>query len=133
MTADPSTQTSRSVKLTLNVPRGILLNSNQRLHWAAKSKRTKALRAMTHAVARHPRNRTRFSKPVAIHTLVKWPDGRRRDAHNLDTKPIIDGIVDAGIIPDDSDKWVRSTDIAPSDERCDKRYACTLVITIWEV
>lgn len=88
------------------------LTMNQRLHWAQKAKLTQAWRSDTAwaAVARKPRLRDLPPCLVTVHLPVKG--NRRRDPHNWfpTIKPIIDGLVDAGLWPDDTPDWVRCTE-----------------------
>jgi len=44
----------------------------------------------------------------AITVSVNYPDKRRRDPDNICAKLLIDGLVHAGILPDDSDQYVSS-------------------------
>ena len=63
----------------------------------------------THAVAKLARHMDPMNEPVRIEFV--WVEGnRRRDLDNIAaaTKFVLDGIVEAGILPDDSQKWVRS-------------------------
>lgn len=51
---------------------------------------------------------------------VRFPDLRRRDVSNLYpyvAKPIVDGLVDARLIPDDDDKHVIGPDLRRDPER----------------
>lgn len=83
-----------------------LLTSNQRPHWAVRHRKTKYLRGLAKDTAQAlrvpPLRRAR------IDAWVTWPDGRRRDRHNLSptVKALVDGIVDAGVLPDDSDRYI---------------------------
>lgn len=99
------------------VPRNLLLTANQRLHWAAKKDRTKAIR---HLASTH--TKTFKCAPLdAAHCVVEitWPDQRRRDAHNLmpTIKACIDGIVDAGLLPDDDDTHLTGPDLRVTNHR----------------
>lgn len=120
------------MRLTLDIQREWLLTLNQRLHWRKKADRTKWLRAYARLAARHPLVRTRFTTPVRCVITVRWPDGRRRDVHNLTPtfKACIDGIVDAETIPDDSDDWLIGPDPRVSKDRCPKHLACQLVVDV---
>jgi crossover junction endodeoxyribonuclease RusA len=91
----------------IHVEKALLLNSNDRLHYMAKANRTAALRLRAYAIA--SRDGIRVVPPVNITATVTYPPrSRRREAINLapTTKALIDGIVDAGIIPDDNDDVV---------------------------
>jgi crossover junction endodeoxyribonuclease RusA len=84
------------------------LNSNQRLHWARRAKLTKAWRqaACWRAIAvKLPLGLSRVSIVAAVHRT----DNRRADAANRypTVKAAIDGVVDAGVILDDSDRYVK--------------------------
>jgi len=79
------------------------INSNDRPHYHLKAKLTKAWREATAAEA------ARFASmnlrtPVRIVAHIHKPGNRRWDPNNLapTSKACVDGIVDAGLIPDDS-------------------------------
>jgi hypothetical protein len=81
------------------------VSPNQRLHWAVRAKRTRALRHSAYTewlVAGRPRS----SKPVKLFATVYR--GRALDADNAIAclKPVIDGICKDALIPDDSPKWL---------------------------
>lgn len=113
---------SQTVVVIVEIPIKETLTSNQREHWAQRSRRAKSLRLLgkfhtQHALKNHP---ARHNPPVfnKAHCVVdiEWPDNRRRDAHNWmpTIKHLIDGCVDAGILPDDSDKHLIGPDIRPT-------------------
>ncbi|MGB3483991.1 MAG: hypothetical protein WBB07_17465 [Mycobacterium sp.] len=80
------------------------LSSNQRLHWAKKACITREIRQ---AAALLSRNAPRAERLVI--TLHYRPrDRRRRDRGNLypTVKALVDGIVDAGVVPDDDTEHV---------------------------
>lgn len=82
------------------------LTMNQRQHWQAKRRLTRAIRdhVSTHLQAAmfQPAAHIR----VQLHYVPK--DRRHRDADNLvaTSKPCVDGIVDAGLVPDDTPDYV---------------------------
>lgn len=82
------------------------LTLNGREHWATKSRMVRDLRAYVNLQAR----RQGIPKLGRVHVqLVYVPrDGRRRDSDNLvaTLKPCLDGLVDAGIVEDDSPEYV---------------------------
>jgi Holliday junction resolvase RusA-like endonuclease len=80
------------------------LTSNQRLHWAAKAKITAKVRAEAAEVFAQDRPAERVE--VTLTWFVK--DKRRRDADNLvpTLKALCDGLVDAGIVPDDTPEYM---------------------------
>lgn len=118
----------------VNVARANLLTANQRMHWAQKSRRTRNLRELAAWSAHHEANAPSYEKRVRIVVGVAYPDARRRDVHNLmpTVKACIDGLVDAGWLTDDSDKYLQGPDLRPSAERCDKGLACRLTFTFEE-
>ncbi|AMU78478.1 hypothetical protein SEA_SKINNYPETE_48 [Mycobacterium phage SkinnyPete] len=80
------------------------LTANQRMHWAAKAKTTREVRAAAAVIAR---NLPRADRLVV--TLHYQPSqNRRRDRHNLwpTVKALVDGLVDAGVVPDDDTEHV---------------------------
>lgn len=83
------------------------ISSNHRYHWAAKAKLVKQVRA--HAKFSAGLFLPRKLKHVTVEMVWTVPDKRRRDgADNIvDTlKPWCDGMVDAGIVPDDTPQWM---------------------------
>jgi hypothetical protein len=87
-----------------------LINANHRSHWAAKAARTRTWR-WTACI------KARGLKPVEgkahIVITISFTDRRRRDVGNLQptAKAIVDGIVDAGVLPDDSDRYLIGPDM----------------------
>jgi crossover junction endodeoxyribonuclease RusA len=83
--------------------------------WRARHALTAAWR---HATARHAvsiRHATHIPmagswspRPMLVQVGFEVHDQRRRDPHNLvpTVKPIVDGLVDAGLVPDDTPEWV---------------------------
>jgi len=83
------------------------VSANDRSHWASKARLVKVWReaAAVHAkAAKLPH----ITEPVTITGWVHRTITRRADAHNriLTVKAVIDGLVDAGVLTDDSDKHV---------------------------
>jgi crossover junction endodeoxyribonuclease RusA len=115
------------------VKRANLLTANQRLHWRQKAQRTRTLRDLTYVTARPAV--VPFPDRMRCIVGVSYPDARRRDVHNLmpTVKACIDGLVDAGWLTDDSDRYLQGPDLRPSDERCSKDLACTLTFTFEDV
>jgi len=83
----------------------LLINANDRLHWSRKMERTAALRMLG-------RNLGQQLDPAAGRVLVVYTlgmlDRQRRDPANWQpsAKAWTDGLVDAGVFPDDSDAHV---------------------------
>ena len=105
--------------ITVTVYPPCWLSANDRLHWAEKARRTKALRAMGFA-AWYKAGRPRYNK-ARLTVDVTWPDLRRRDAANAHPtiKALIDGMTHPGpkvrgILPDDSDEFLLGPDLRPT-------------------
>ncbi len=87
--------------LLFEIPASLWMSANQRLHWAQRAKRTKALRQLGFVVARNARLGTLGTTHVAA--FIGYPSGGRADPANASPtiKALIDGAVDAGVWPDD--------------------------------
>lgn len=88
------------------------INANQRLHWAPKAKRTKAWRQAAVIVARSAGLPKHLGR-VHVTAEVWKSSNRRYDPHNLypTVKAIIDGLVDYGLIVDDSAGYLDGPDM----------------------
>lgn len=82
------------------------LTANQRLHWAKKAEITRDVRATVATLARHHKIPRAERITVTLH--YRPQQNRRRDRHNLypTVKAAVDGLVDAGIVPDDDTEHV---------------------------
>lgn len=78
------------------------LAANQRLHWAKKAAVTRAVRDTANMLARHHKAPKAQRVVVTLHYRPK--QRRHRDRHNLypTVKALVDGIVDAGVVPTDT-------------------------------
>lgn len=102
--------------LTLGVTPGAkLLTANQRGNWRKWAPWTKYWRLMS---ATHATNRIRAGawprlERAHITITIDWPDKRRRDPTNWANtgKALVDGLVDAGLLPDDDTKHVIGPDM----------------------
>ena len=82
----------------------------------AKKKATEELRALGCALAGKA-GIPRLGK-VRIRAVYFPPDNRKRDSSNVlffSVKAGVDGCVDAGVLADDNDKIVTSTELVPGD------------------
>lgn len=93
--------------LTFDWPRPPL-NANQRLHWAAKAKLTRQVRATAEVRARRDLIRTMSHQVIVVQLTWVVRDKRRRDSDNIypTFKAMCDGLVDAGIVPDDTPEYM---------------------------
>ena len=93
--------------LRFNLPRALIINANQKKHWAIEAGKKRNLRTLGKITAT---GQTISSEPVVLHIDIGWPDARRRDAENLagTVKALTDGAVDSGLISDDRDSVIKS-------------------------
>ena len=90
-----------------------LISANKRIHWSTRHDTQGYWRGVAKLKFREAGRSLGMNK---AHILVTFhhPDKRRRDVHNyvsLVVKPIVDGIVDSGLIPDDDDKHLVGPDV----------------------
>lgn len=95
------------------------LNLNQRLHWAVKAELTRDIRQEVCIKAR-PLKAAFAPGPITVRFHWRPKDNRRRDPSNAiaTQKPAIDGLVDAGLIPDDTPEYV--DELMPRIHKADK-------------
>lgn len=99
----------------VELPAGLpLLNANRRVHWRVRHERTKAIREAAYLLARGQVPALTRAQVIAEY---RPPDRRRRDVHNLypSAKAAVDGLVDAGVLPDDSDRYLIGPDMRCGD------------------
>lgn len=92
--------------LTFEIPKAVVLNSNDRFGWQAKSSRTKKIRELARRATCSAG--LLVATPVELTCHVQYARAGRHDAHNLQPtcKALIDGMVDAGLLEDDDDLHV---------------------------
>jgi crossover junction endodeoxyribonuclease RusA len=90
----------------------VRLSLNDRVHWRVRARITRAWRhaagyAALDQLGRTPSGRRRPPCTVRVAFPARDP-GRRRDPHNMapTVKAIVDGLVDAGAWPDDTNRFV---------------------------
>lgn len=88
------------------------LSANQRLHWAQAAKIKKQLRQDARVLARFARLPKNLQH-VTVGLRYQPRDRRRRDPSNIlpTQKPLLDGLVDYGLVPDDDQRFV--TEVMP--------------------
>lgn len=98
----------------------VLLNMNDRTHWRKNASLVKAWRWAAFAGA--TKGIGHQLPPCNVTVTLPVRDSRRRDPMNYvkTVKPIIDGMVDAGLWPDDDSTWV--TVMEPKLEKRTVRY-----------
>lgn len=89
---------------TVRLPAGLeLLNANVQLHWSVRARRSRNIRDAARWMARH--GKVPRLERARIDFVVNPKAGARRfDPHNWwpSAKAAIDGLVDAGVLPDDN-------------------------------
>lgn len=96
--------------LHFELPRALVLNANDRMHWAPKANIVRNLRAMGRREGSFAESMTKAHLTIK----VGYADKRRRDDHNLmpTYKALIDGIVSDGrLLPDDSREYLTGPDL----------------------
>lgn len=85
-----------------------LMSMNDRPHWAARARQVKTWR--TAACAAADASPHRLLPPALVELHLPVPDSRRRDPMNYapTMKACVDGLVDAGVWPDDTPEFVRT-------------------------
>ena len=99
--------TGRTWRLDLPISRPLSLNA--RPHWSAKQREVRAIRSTAETIARLYRVPRLGRVAIELHYCPR--DRRRRDPLNLvaTLKPVEDGLVDAGVIPDDTPEFSEPT------------------------
>ena len=86
-------------------------NQTRREHWAERGKNAAQWRLDAKLLGLDAANRAKWQTPdhATVEVVALFKDHKRHDPDNLigAIKPIMDGIVDAGILPDDSFNVIR--------------------------
>lgn len=91
------------------------VNASNRQHWGHGARTKRAWRTL----ARLKRAEVTPMKCVELEFALRWPDRRGRDPHNyMDyvIKPLIDGLVDAGLIPNDTPEHLAAVTVRADPE-----------------
>lgn len=116
----------------LPLTRSKLLSANDKMHWAARARLTKQLRQWGYLLGREGQGVARLHLTRArVEFEFAYPDRRRRDRHNLapTVKAFMDGLIDAGLLPDDSDRFLDG----PHTVIADRLAAGRLGVPMYEV
>lgn len=89
------------------IPKDLWLTSNGRYHHMAKAGKVRELRQLGNIQARAQRLQV-SSQPMRAAIYVGYATQRRADPPNAypTVKPLVDGLVDAGVFRDDDDKHI---------------------------
>ena len=100
------------------LPQADMLSLNGRADRRTLSPRIRTLRLQARVMARAARCPS--LERARLVAWVRFPDGRRRDLHNYmpTLKALVDGLVDAGLLPDDDSRHLQGPDL-----RLDPRHA----------
>lgn len=114
--------------ISYRVPRQMLISANDhKSGWREVASRAKQLRGAGFWIAKAAKQPQMDRADVTV--IVHWPPTeRRRDRLNLapTIKPLIDGFIDAGVLPDDDDTRIRSERLITSASNCEDAYAAAL-------
>lgn len=103
------------------------LTSNDRLHFRDVARRASALRKLASKETVQP-----LQSPVRVTVTVQQDTARRFDPANWypTVKPLIDGLVDAGILSDDDSKNIEQVTFTHGQTQCEKGH--TVIILSFE-
>lgn len=107
---------ARSWTVTIPAPT-VWLNANRGLHWTQRAVAVKVWRDAAHVYAKQAKL-PRLDR-IHIGAVLFFPDRRKRDAHNYypTLKACVDGLVDYGLIVDDSTEYLDGPDIRMGDPK----------------
>lgn len=108
----------------LPLTRSKLITANDKMHWAARSRLTKQLRQWGYLLGREGEGVARLGLTHArVEMEFAYPDRRRRDRSNLapTVKALMDGLIDAGLLPDDADRFLDGPHTIIADHLAVKR------------
>jgi crossover junction endodeoxyribonuclease RusA len=93
-------------------PPCVFLNANDSLHFQAKGKRVKKWRETAQAAVNALFEPHRYERAHVV-CAIRFPDNKRRDVGNWypTAKAIVDGLVDANLLPDDNDRHLTGPDM----------------------
>lgn len=89
--------------------------NRSQMHWTERGVRRDELAELVHGCIFSQYSRAAFKrrvlemkKPADVRIEAFFKSAQRRDPDNLYVKPILDGIVKAGILPDDNGEFINS-------------------------
>ena len=109
------------------------LSLNRRGHWATRSRQTRAVREAIRWIAAS----AKLPKGVGYATVQLHylpADNRRRDTDNLvaTLKPLCDGLVDYGLVPDDTPEFMAKPEPIIHTKRARKPGRMWLTIDVYD-
>lgn len=124
----PAGEANQPRQWVIAIPPGtVLLNLNNRMHWAKQNRIKQNLKNIAHQLA--VIQRIPHIERAHVSGLLHQPDRRKRDPHNwaLTYKEAVDGIVAAGVLTDDSSEYLIDGGIQDGDPA--RMLSFSLVIT----
>lgn len=97
--------------IVLDLPRSLWWSANNRHHWQVVRRKKAAVRALAKSAAM---GAGRFERAV-LDVQVHYPTNAQADPHNVAStvlKAAVDGVVDAGVLPDDSSQHLTAVTIS---------------------
>jgi crossover junction endodeoxyribonuclease RusA len=96
------------------------VNKSKGAHWSRVRAATEPWKLAAFAIAHNTQVKAKRAEwveqgaqPITVQVVLEFPTHRRRDPHNYTgtvVKAIVDGIVMAGVVPDDTPDWVTVLD-----------------------
>ena len=116
-----------------DLPQADMLSLNGRADRRTLSPRIRTLRMQARVMARAARCPS--LERARLVAWVRFPDGRRRDLHNYmpTLKALVDGLVDAGLLPDDASRHLQGPDMRLAPHNTSKRMGipmCSIRFTV---
>ena len=108
-------------------------NRARRQHWAHNGSQASAIRTAAKLLALQALTRTKpLTPPVHMHLAFAFPDKRSRDLLNVDTKALVDGVVDSGLIAEDNWAHVPLVTIEYDDHKTERGHL-RVTVTLTEI
>jgi crossover junction endodeoxyribonuclease RusA len=103
------------VSVPVAVPALDVITLNARAHWTANHRAAAALRLRGGWAARIAHAPEMVRADLTVWVVYPVRVNRRRDVSNYlgTVKPLLDGMVDAGVLPDDDDDHLTGPDLRP--------------------
>lgn len=108
----------------LPLTRSKLITANDKPHWATRARLTKQIRQWGYLLGREGEGVARLGLTHArVEIEFAYPDRRRRDRSNLapTVKALMDGLIDAELLPDDADRFLDGPHTVIADHLAVKR------------
>ena len=97
------------------------------VHWTKRKKKADEIHSLVFGIVHNIKKKV-YKLPVKIEIDIHYKDRRRRDPDNACIKPFIDGLVQSGILKDDSSKEIEEISIRLRTEQKEDK----ITINIYE-